>query len=312
MDGRRSIQIAFTVLAWLLFPKDAHAWGPVVHLDSATQVLFGAVAVAPVIMDLLKKHSFDFLYGAIAADSIIGKQHAKHHEHCHNWEVARELLRVARRHGGHREAFMLGYIDHLGADVVAHNHIVPQMMVVHYRAKRAGHLYWEARADYRVSMLNPKLHDIWQALSQMRFPGHDRFLRDRLVPTIMSNRLSHTLYRSNLTLQRNEMWRKALSRIDVKSKLYFKQKDLLLWRQLAAQTGARAVDNPWSQRLDHLDPTGAAALAWAKSSRRALRRELRRNGDTPNLDKALRNALAQTKTIDIHHFEEDWAEPAAR
>jgi hypothetical protein len=305
MNRISGLYITIIAVAWVLFSKDALAWGPVVHLDAATQVIFGVAAIAPATLSMLKKHLFDFLYGAIAADAVVGKQHSKDHEHCHNWEVAREMLRQSRHHGGHREAFMLGYIDHLGADVVAHNHIVPEMMLLHYRATGAGHLYWEARADHRILAANPDLYNIWRELSEMKFPGHDRFLREHLVPALLSHRLSHQLYRSNLSLQRNGVWRKTLGRIDRKSKLAFDQQELQLWRQLAAQAGARAVDNPWSKRLNHLDPVGREALKWAKSSRKSLREELRRNGDSPRLEKQLRRALAHSKTIDINHFEED-------
>lgn len=303
-SSAKKVALLYLVLV-ILAPDIAHAWGPVVHLDGANQIITGAVAVAPALLAVIRRHAFDFLYGAIAADFVVGKQHAKAHEHCHNWEVARELLRHARLHGTHREVFVLGYINHLGADTVAHNHTVPEMMVVHYRAKRAGHLYWEARADHRVLMWNPHLRDVWQELAGRKFPGHDRFLRNHVVPAIMSHRLSHGLYRSNLTLQRHRLWQKTLGRIDEKSKLIFDPKELTLWCRLAAQAGARAVDNPWSKRLDHLDPVGREALKWAKTSRKQLRRELRRGGETPKLNAMFERAFEKSKTVDLRHFEED-------
>ncbi len=305
MSWTRCLYVGAIALAGVLLPREAYAWGPVAHLDAATQVLFGTVAVAPALLALLKRHTFDFLYGAIAADFVVGKQHSQEHEHCHNWEVARELLRQARPQGAHREALMLGYLNHLGADVVAHNHIVPEMMVRHYRAKSAGHLYWEVRADQRILAANPELLNVWRELSERRFPGHDRFLQEHLVPAIMSHRLAHQLYRSNLKIQQNRVWQRTLQRIDERSKLLFHEKDLQLWRRLAAQAGGRAVDNPWSKRLNHLDPVGREALQWAKLSRGSLRRELRHRGETPRLEAQLRRALSKARTIDIHHFEED-------
>lgn len=288
-----------------MFPRDLLAWGPVVHLDLSMQIISGAIAVAPVVYKLIKNHAYDFLYGSLAADFIVGKKHATERTHCHNWDVARELLKRAREQGSHREAFMLGYINHLGADVVAHNHIVPQMLVVHYSAKGVGHLYWEARADQRALSLDADLLDTWNALSKLKFPGHDRFIETHLVPTIFSNRLSNGLYHRNLDFQRKSMWRMAFRKIDVTSKLAFSSEELILWRRLAAQSAARAVDNPWSKRLDHLDPTGREALSHAIADRRSLRQELRRHGQTPRLYAMYRKALTAAKTIDINHFESD-------
>ena len=84
------------LLGVLLFPLDAFAWGPVVHLDLAMQVVTGGIAVAPTIYQLIKRHAYDFLYGALLADFIVGKKHAEKRNHCHNWDVARDLLKEAR------------------------------------------------------------------------------------------------------------------------------------------------------------------------------------------------------------------------
>lgn len=302
----RSLPLLLLVGCILLIPQDAFAWGPVVHLHSAVQLLAGKTNLAPALLELIRSHHLDFLYGTLAADFIIGKKHAKYIDHCHNWDVARSLLGDARAQGASSEAFMLGYINHLGADVVAHNHTVPQMMVVHFEVKSVGHIYWEARADWRILSLHPELEEVWTTLSALSFPGHDKFLWDNLAPTLFSHKISAGIYRRNLVLQRHRIWRNLLRRIDETSKLRFDQKQLMLWIHLATQSGARAVDNPWSKRLDHLDPIGIEALSWAFDSRKKLRRELRRHGRNASLDEAFRVLLAKSKTVDIYHFEEDW------
>ena len=288
-----------------LIPDQALAWGPVVHLEAAEAVLSGAVAVAPALFGLLSRHAKDFMYGTLAADFVIGKKHARHHDHCHNWDVARGLMKDARLHGAHREAFMYGYLHHLGADVVAHNHIVPEMVVFHFAAKGVGHIYWEARSDQRILSVKPHLKTVWEDLSTCRFPGHDRFLESRVVPTLFSNKISSGIYRGNLFLQQQGMWRQMFKRIDERSKLAFGIETLLRWTALAAQSGARAIDNPWSKRLDHLDPIGREALSWAERARKRLRTELREKGETDVLDKMFAKAMSKSKTIDINHFEED-------
>jgi hypothetical protein len=167
-------------------------------------------------------------------------------------------------------------------------------------------MYWEARADQRMLSLYPEIEKTWNSLSAMSFPGHDRFLRDNLAPTLFSHKISAGIYRGNLVMQRNRLWRKLLIRIDTNSKLKFDQDQLMLWIHLTAQSGARATDNPWSKRLDHLDPIGLESLIWAEESRKKLRYELRRHGHTAPLAEAVHAALAKSKMVDIHHFEEDW------
>ena len=298
-------ELLLLVITLLLIPNWAMAWGPVVHLEAAEAVLSGAIAISPALLRLLTTHAKDFMYGTLAADFVIGKKHAKHHDHCHNWDVARALLRDAREHGAHREAFMYGYINHLGADVVAHNHIVPEMLIFHFAAKGVGHIYWEARSDQRILSVKPHLKTVWEELSLCRFPGHDRFLENRVVPTLFSNKISSGIYRGNLFLQQKGMWRQMFQRIDERSKLAFGIKTLLRWTALAAQSGARAIENPWSKRLDHLDPIGREALAWAERKRKRLRAELKSKGETTALDVMFSQAMAKSSTIDICHFEDD-------
>ena len=295
--------------ALFLVPSHVLAWGPVAHLDFAGQLLAGVIPLAPVLMDLITKHAADFIYGNLAADVILGKNRARDHEQCHSWDVARKLLVRARSQGPGAEAFMLGYVAHLGADVVAHNHIVPQMMVIHYRKKGAGHLYWEARADQRLLDLDPGLVEIWKEIMSRRFGDHDAFLADELVPTLFSNKLSARIYKQGLRVQRKAVWRRVLRRIDVRSRLLFDQDDLLRWRKLAVVAAHKAIDNPMNAQLDHLDPTGRAALKRAAYWRKALRRKLGNTRRNPSgkllLAAAYDRALLETRMVDIKMFDDE-------
>ncbi|MFO8073821.1 MAG: zinc dependent phospholipase C family protein [Polyangia bacterium] len=296
----------------LLIPNPALAWGPVAHLDIGTQLLSGAVALAPSLLRLIESRRLDFLYGSLAADAIVGKNRSCWHEHCHNWDVARSLLAAAEKEGESRRAFMLGYLGHLGADVVAHNHIVPQMLILHYRAKGIGHLYWEARVDNRLLEEHPKLEETWLELGRARFPGHDRFLSVHLAPALISNRMSSQLFRRSIDVQSRRPWKIALRRIDRGSRLMLPRETLLRWSRLALEGARRAVTNPHSRRLDRLDPTGRQALEFALAKRRALRRMMRRGVGQDEVDEAYREALDGTQVVDINHFEDDPASEPPR
>ncbi len=292
--------------AILLAADPALAWGPVAHLDIGLRLVEGAVALLPAVRVLLDRHPDDFLYGCLAADTIVGKDRARQHEHCHDWNVARALLRVARDRGAAAESFMLGYFSHLGADVVAHNHIVPLMLITHYRAKGVGHLYWEARADGKLLDEFPELRGIWKDFGRIRLPHHDRLLAEHLVPTLFTNRVSSGVFHQSLAVQRYRPWLSVIERIERRSRLVFTREQLLHWRTLALEGARRAVNQPESPRLERLDPTGREALECARARRKALRRLLQSDRLLPSaLDATLAEALGEIRTVDIGHFEDD-------
>jgi hypothetical protein len=292
--------------AVLLAGNDAVAWGPVAHLDIGLRLVEGAVALLPAVRALIERHPDDFLYGCLAADTIVGKDRSRRHEHCHDWNVARSLLGVARERGAAAESFMLGYICHLGADVVAHNHIVPQLIITHYRAKGVGHLYWEARADGKLLDEFPELRGIWRDFGRIRLPHHDRLLAENLVPTLFTNRISAGMFHQSLALQRYGPWLHAIERIERRSRLVFTREQLVHWRTLALEGARRAVNHPQSHRLDGLDPTGREALDHARARRKLLRKLLRSDRLlSSELDAARAEALGEIRRVDIGHFEDD-------
>jgi hypothetical protein len=304
--GRLTIfDVCLVILGIALFPVDALAWGPVAHLDFALQILAGAAVVAPVARRLIQNHTADFLYGSLAADAIVGKNLARHHDHCHNWDVARDLYRSARRQGKPRETFALGYIGHLGADVMAHNHIVPRMLLVHFRAKGVGHIYWEMRADEKLVAMNPKLAPALKNLTaRRRFREHDKFLAEHLRAPLLSHTLSKEIFRRSANLQGRSPWRRAFGRIERRSKLLFTNQEMMHWRDLAVRAACLAINDPMGKRLDSLDPRGRTLLAKALRHRKALRRELRKNGHRGRLDEMLGRALVEIPEPDLDIFGE--------
>ncbi len=273
--SKRLATMFFIVLGLVFFPLEAFAWGPIAHIDFSIQILAGISALAPAINRLVFRHSADFFYGSLAADTVIGKNFASEMSHCHSWAVAQKLLYDAKQRGERFEAFMLGYFSHLGADVIAHNHFVPERLVAHYRSKGIGHLYWEARFDQKLLNENPEVRNTWDRASKLRFPEHDQFLAERLEPTLFSHQLSARIYRHSLGLQRRPPWQSALTRIDARSKLPLSSKDIARWRMMSVSMAVRALNDPSSKELYQLDPVGRSALDSAVSHRQILRRRYR-------------------------------------
>jgi len=297
------IDFCLVTLGIALFPTDALAWGPVAHLDFALQILAGAAVVTPVVKRLIETRSADFLYGSLAADAIVGKNLAKHRDHCHNWDVARGLYGSAARLGKPAEAFALGYIGHLGADVVAHNHIVPRMLITHFRAKGVGHIYWEMRSDEKLFKANPNLAPaLKQLTTRKRFREHDKFLAKHLKAPLRWHTLSKEIFRRTANLQGRSPWRRAFGRIERRSKLAFTDAEMQLWRDLAVRGACLAINDPMGTVLDGLDPRGEVLLAKALRRRKALRKELRKNGRGKRLNELLGRYLADIPEPDPSIF----------
>lgn len=129
-----------------LWPESAFAWGPAVHTVVALSVLDGVSEMLPQVGTIISARPIEYIYGSLAADFFIGKTRRWATRHIHNWKGGLRLLREAK--GRREQAYAYGFLSHLAADVVAHNLFVPNMMSLFPRPKRAGHLYWEAKADY--------------------------------------------------------------------------------------------------------------------------------------------------------------------
>ncbi|MEE8423643.1 MAG: flagellar biosynthetic protein FliO, partial [Thermodesulfobacteriota bacterium] len=57
-------------------PHHAFAWAPTTHLELGTTVLNNLSLLSPPVKALIEKFPFDYLYGNISADIIIGKKYA--------------------------------------------------------------------------------------------------------------------------------------------------------------------------------------------------------------------------------------------
>src|SRR5204863_9892307 len=135
--------VALLVLVW---PGEAHAWGPVTHLVHGSQVLGNLSTLVPTLQEILRENRQTYLYGCIAADIVQAKKYTRSlYTHCHCWPVGWQIAEAAS--GEREQAFAYGYLSHLAGDVYSHNQFVPIQLVVSYQARTLRHVYWEARFD---------------------------------------------------------------------------------------------------------------------------------------------------------------------
>lgn len=283
----KNVAIAFALVA--ACPVAAHAWTPGTHILLGEAVLRSAGALPAALAALLQEFPWDFLYGSIAADTSIAKKYARFGRHCHSWTVGFEILDRARDEP--LQAFAWGYLAHLAADVVAHNHFVPHQLALTSSSTAIGHSYWESRFETHLSQRYAR-----RAVEVIRLDHtvSDAHLDRVLSPTIFSTRTNRRIFRGMVHATDSASWQRVFSMVAAKSR----------W-DLPDDAVAAHVTRSYDYVMDLLireagsvpytfDPSGERALRAAK---RVRREALKAGGDDAVAEEADRSFGLPASTL---------------
>lgn len=289
--ARLALVVLGVLLAGMLFPAPLHAWTPGTHIFLGEAVLRAALPLLPVaVAELLRAFPYDFLYGSIAADTSVAKKYAPVGRHCHAWHVGFEIRERARDEP--LQAFALGYLAHLAADVVAHNYFVPRQLAVTSSTAALGHSYWESRIDTHLGERYARRAREIILLDHTRSDEHlDRILS----PTIFSTTTNRRIFRGMVYVTDSESWQRIFQLVSEKSR----------WDLPTAEVG-RYMERSYDfivdlfTRLDssepfQLDPAGDEPLRLAKQVRRDA---LRRGGMMHAAEQAVRRFGMPVSSLD--------------
>lgn len=277
------------VLAVALLPSPAWAWSPGTHVFLGEAVLRSLPALPPAIAALLQAFPADFLYGSIAADTSLAKKYVPVGRHCHSWTVGFEIRDRAREEP--LQAFALGYLAHLAADVIAHNFYVPHQLAATASTTTIGHSYWEARIDTHLGERWPR-----RAAELLRLDhAHSDDHLDRILsPTIFSTPTNRRIFRGMVYATDLESWQRLFQLV----------RDNSRWDLPDAAIGAylgRSYDFilDFFHRVErsaplHFDPSGEAALREAKRVRKLA---LQAGGEAGALAEAARHFGLPAETL---------------
>jgi hypothetical protein len=275
------------VLLLIVWPGNAHAWGPVTHLVHGSQVLDSLSILAPSLQQILGEHRLAYLYGCVAADIVVGKKYTRSlYTHCHCWPVGWQIVEAAQSE--REEAFAYGYVSHLAGDVYSHNHYVPVQLVVSYQARTLRHIYWEARFDAAQE------RDRWRLLRQVfdqRYVDCDRLVERVVERTLFSFRTNKRIFKSVMGLHRLDQWRRMVRRLSDRSRYALPSGEIDRFNGLCVTAIRDLLAHGRRSACQHADPTGREALARAETLRRKLR-ALRRRGQMTEAIAAELRALA--------------------
>jgi len=263
------------VVAILLAPLPALAFGPIAHLDMGLDLLGSASLFAAGVSRLIRRYPDAFLRGTLDPDRSLAKNLASYEQHSHNWEHALQQFRLARSE--EERAAFLGYLCHLAADAVAHNSFVPLRMVESWRNPAAGHLYWEMRLDAQVRRTTG-VSLLW--LADPNQPAHKAFLRRTVRPSLPGRGWQVHVTGLVLRVQRGRAYGNAADLLDRRSRLQIAAPEVEWTRRVAMGAQQEILAALGDARVLGIDPRGIGALRQARALRRELRGMREGEGDT--------------------------------
>ena len=255
--------VAIALVLVALLPSTAHAWTPGTHVYLGDAVLRSLSLLPTAIADVLRAFPHDFLYGSIAADTSLAKKYVPTGRHCHSWAVGLEIHNAATDDA--MRAFGLGYLSHLAADSIAHNHFVPMQLAVTASTSSLGHSYWESRFETHLGAACARQARDLILLDHSRADG----LLDRILsPTIFSTQTNRRIFRGMVHAADSEGWQRIFGLMTENSR----------W-DLAEFDVGRYLEHSFDHIMDllvrfdrssplRLDPSGDDALRRAKQVRR--------------------------------------------
>lgn len=284
--------LIFSFIAFLGFillgPERALAWGPATHLSLAFAALERLSVVKPSLYLLLSKYIYDFLYGCLAPDIVLGKRFARYTNHCHDWKLAARILKEVA--SPQNKAFAFGYLSHLAADTVSHNQFVPFQIVSTYTSRTVRHVYWELRFD---CVMDPYMWQVAKSVVREAQHRNNKPLQTALEKTFLSFKTAEKVFNGYLVLGRINRWQRLIRYYSTKSKWGLSQKSVDHYYQQSLEAVMELFTRWPNAPVVELDPMGRESLALAKKARRLLRASLKQKSRRPSLPRFLRNARSQ-------------------
>ncbi len=248
----------------VLMPGPALAWGPVTHIALGMQVLATAITPDHPLQAALLNLPEVFLYGSLAPDIVQGRRlQSRLRRHSHNWDTGLTLLESAR--GDQQIAFAMGYLAHLGADVVAHNFFLPACLIGDFGSRFGGHIYTEACFD---SIQEPAYLDLLLKVLRLDFGPLDAML-DRAVDSPLVPFSAHRMIFEG-GLRRIRGWDRIIKALAGPGNI--DRRDAEMFADASCEAIAGLLDRAPKSPVRRLDPMGEDAIRRASASRRDLQR----------------------------------------
>lgn len=256
---------ALVVLCVVLLPDAAFAWGPGVHMVAAHWLLLNISLLPAAVGSALLAHPDAFLYGSLSADIFIGKGCTVTPGHSHNWSTGHALHEAADT--PRLRAYACGYLSHLAADTVAHNHYVPTLLKGTPGTGKLSHVYIEMQADGLVEW------DAAAAVRLFRLPNGaaDRTLLQAIHGGHWPFAFKKRLFQSGVAVSGRRSWRCSLRLMHrvmphAANRAYLR--DMI---DVSVRAMVDVLRAPHGSAVTRIDPIGSDPLAAARDVCRGIR-----------------------------------------
>lgn len=265
------LAIAIAALLVLATPDVLWAWGPTTHAWLSSQVLGNLQLLPLMVREILAAHPYPYLYGSLSADITLAKRYVHYSRHCHNWNVAYEIL--DRAETPRLQSFALGYLSHLAADTIAHSTFVPRLLVSTPLSSNLGHTYWEYRFD---AALDDRYLRLAREVVTMDHAEEDELLEVVLTQAFFSFQTNKRIFQQLIHLSNQERWHNLWVKMADKSRWELADAAVGEYGELSTDYVTDFLMRGAGSLSQALDPTGSERLALAKKLRRQSFREARR------------------------------------
>ncbi len=251
------------------------AWGPGMHLEYAERVHRRRRELLPKdVATLIGEERAAYDYGNLAADIINFKAYGGAYSHCHRWTIVEEMRELAN--SPRQEAFVLGYLSHLAADTIAHNHFVPYHLARFARTKGLGHLYWELNADRFVP--ESRWARVAGLKSQHALDELDDLVNRTVPKKALSMSTNKVIFNHVLLVSQRERWRSSMARIHPITKVTLEKGFLGIFQEAAVDRIRLALHPRGFRAIQRVDANGAEAQRKAMKVRTGLVQRLAPRG----------------------------------
>ena len=255
------------LFALITFATLLSCWGPGHHLEFASRVLRRRKERLPRdVATLIHEERSAYLYGNLAADIINFKTFGGAYSHCHRWGIIDDMREHAHTPRG--EAFILGYLSHLAADTIAHNHFVPYHLTRFARTKGLGHLYWEMNADRFIPA------ERWELVTELKadpkLNALDEIVNRTVPKKALSMRANKLIFNHVLLVSERKRWRNGMKRLHPIEKVKLSRGFLEMFQDAAFERVVLALHPKGRREIERVDANGHAAQAHAMSLRHTL------------------------------------------
>lgn len=258
---------------FVLLPTPAFAWGPITHIVHGSTILANLTSLPAALQAVLAAHPERYLYGCIGADIIQAKAYTRSlATHCHSWPVAWSLVDEAESDA--ERAFAWGYLTHLGADIVSHNHFVPSCLLRSFDSRTANHAYWEARADsLQRRVYWHRVRDVLRG----SYEDCDALVERVVQHTLFSFRTNKRIFDSLMALHKFDRWQALVGSVNRRSKYPLERETVEHYNEVCVASAVDLITKQRESFTQQQDATGREILERAIKLRRQLRTLKRRN-----------------------------------